>query len=243
MKTVNEVSKITGVSIRTLHYYDSIGLLSPSSVTDAGYRLYDDDALLRLQNILLFRELKFALKEISEILNSPDFDRNMALEQQIKLLEMQKEHIANLITFARGIKLTGVNNMNFSAFDKSKMDEYSAQAKAMWGKTDAYKEFETKAKDRTESEQDSINNGLMDIFRRFGEIKEQSPDSDISQSLVKELQQYITNNFYTCTKEILSGLGAMYVGGGSMTDNIDAAGGKGTAEFSAKAIEVYCKSK
>lgn len=241
MKTVNEVSKITGVSIRTLHYYDSIGLLSPSSVTDAGYRLYDDDALLRLQNILLFRELKFPLKEISEILNSPDFDRNMALEQQIRLLEMQKEHIANLINFARGIKLTGVNNMDFKAFDKSKMDEYSAQAKAMWGKTDAYKEFETNAKDRTESEQDSINNRLMDIFRRFGEIKEQSPDSDISQALVKELQQYITDNFYTCTKEILKGLGAMYVGGGSMTDNIDAAGGKGTAEFSAKAIEAYCK--
>lgn len=243
MKTVNEVSKITGVSIRTLHYYDSIGLLSPSSVTDAGYRLYDDDALLRLQNILLFRELKFPLKEIGEILNSPDFDRNMALEQQIKLLEMQKEHIANLITFARGIKLTGVNNMDFKAFDKSKMDEYSAQAKAMWGKTDAYKEFETKAKDRTESEQDSINNKLMDIFRRFGEIKEQSPDSDIPQALAKELQQYITDNFYTCTKEILMGLGAMYAGGGSMTDNIDAAGGKGTAEFSAKAIEVYCKSE
>lgn len=243
MKTVNVVSKLTGVSVRTLHYYDSIGLLSPSSVTDAGYRLYDDDALLRLQNILLFRELQFSLKEIKGILDAPGFDRGKALEQQIKLLELQKEHIANLITFARGIKSTGATNMDFKAFDKSKIDDYAAQAKLQWGNTDAYKEYEKKAENRTESEQDRINAGLMEIFTRFGKIKEVSPESAEAQSLVKELKEYITEHFYTCTDEILLGLSSMYSGGGSMTENIDAAGGKGTGEFSARAIEVYCNKQ
>lgn len=86
MKTVNQVSKLTGVSIRTLHYYDEIGLLHPSAVTEAGYRLYDDTALERLQHIMLFRELEFPLKDIKDILNSSHFDRNKALEQQIELL-------------------------------------------------------------------------------------------------------------------------------------------------------------
>lgn len=241
MKTVKEVSKLTGVSIRTLHYYDNIGLLSPSTVTNAGYRLYDDDKLVKLQNILLFRELQFSLNEIKEIVNNPDFDRNLALEQQIKLLEMQKEHISNLITFARGIKMTGVDNMDFKAFDKSKIDEYATQAKAIWGKTDAYKEFESKTKSLTDTQQNEINQGLMDIFSRFGKIKNHTPDSPKAQDLVKELQQYITEHFYNCNKEILSGLGEMYVGGGSMTENIDSVGGTGTAEFSSKAIEYYCK--
>ena len=80
MKTVNEVSKLTGVSVRTLHHYDAIGLLKPTQVTEAGYRLYDDTALARLQTILLFRELQFPLKEIKSILDSPDFNREQALK-------------------------------------------------------------------------------------------------------------------------------------------------------------------
>ena len=97
MMTVNEVSKLTGVSARTLHYYDTIGLLKPAQMTESGYRLYDDAALERLQSILLFRELQFPLKEIRNILDSPNFDRNKALDQQITLLRMKKEHIENLI--------------------------------------------------------------------------------------------------------------------------------------------------
>ena len=91
MRTVNEVSKLTGVSIRTLQYYDSIGLLRPSEYTDAGYRLYDDTSLERLQQILLFRELEFPLKEIRNILASPAYDKDRALQQQIELLELKKQ--------------------------------------------------------------------------------------------------------------------------------------------------------
>ncbi len=136
MMTVNEVSKLTGVSIRALQYYDKIGLLHPVEYTEAGYRLYDDTALERLQQILLFRELEFSLKEIQSILQSPDFDRDRALDQQICLLTLKKkEHIENLITFARGLKQVGGMNMDFSAFDTAKMDEYATKAKKKSGNT------------------------------------------------------------------------------------------------------------
>ena len=164
MMTVHEVSKISGVSIRALHHYDKIGLLPATEVTSAGYRLYDDTALERLQHILLFKELEFSLKEIKDILDSPDFDRDKALEQQIYLLELRKEHIENLIDLARGIKMIGVKDMSFEAFDTRKIDEYAEQAKASWGKTDAYKEYEQKASKRSMEEQQSINARLMGIL-------------------------------------------------------------------------------
>lgn len=243
MRTVNEVSKMTGVSIRTLHYYDQIGLLSPTSITEAGYRLYDDTALERLQHIMLFRELQFPLKDIGDILNASNFDRNKAIDQQIELLTLKKEHIENLITFARGIRGIGVKNMDFSAFDAKKLDEYAAQAKASWGKTEAYKEFEEKEKGRTKEQSDQIMEGMMALFTEFGLLMKEgkAADSNEVQAQVKKLQDYITEHFYTCTKKILAGLGKMYSGGGSMTENIDMFGGEGTADFAAEAIEVYCK--
>ena len=240
MKTVNQVSKLTGVSIRTLHYYDEIGLLHPSAVTEAGYRLYDDTALERLQHIMLFRELEFPLKDIKDILNSSHFDRNKALEQQIELLTLKREHIDNLITFARGIKTIGVKNMNFEAFDTKKLDEYTAQAKATWGNTDAYREYEKKTKNLDDSQRNLLWENMMFLFTEFGQMTEKEPEDETVQAQVKKLQDYITANFYTCTTEILESLGAMYNGGGSMTENIDRAGGKGTADFVAEAIKVYC---
>ena len=240
MRTVNEVSKLSGVSIRTLHYYDTIGLLHPTEVTEAGYRLYDDAALERLQQILLFRELEFPLKEIKEILDAPNFERNKALEQQIKLLTLKKEHLENLITFARGIKLMGVKNMDFSAFDTKKIDEYCKQAKEQWGKTEAYKEFEEKSKNRTADASNAIAVGMMELFAEFGEMKDQKPEDEAVQEQVKKLQAYITEHYYKCTPEILGSLGHMYAAGGDFTENIDKMGGVGTAEFTARAIEIYC---
>ena len=243
MKTVHEVSELSGVSIRTLQYYDRIGLLSPTDRTEAGYRLYDDAALEKLQQILLFRELQFPLKDIMEIVNRPDFDRSKALEQQIELLKLKKEHIENLIDLAVGIKALGVKEMTregFEAFDTRKLDEYARQAKATWGTTDAYKEYEQKSKDWTKTDRAGIHRQIMDIFREFGEIRESDPGSPEAQALVKKLQDFITEKMYTCTNEILSGLGRMYGGGGDFTANIDRAGGKGTAQFACDAIQIYC---
>ena len=258
MITVNEVSKLTGVSIRTLQYYDKIGLLHPAEYTEAGYRLYDDAALETLQQILLFRELEFPLKDIKKIVGSPDFDRSKALAQQIELLTLKKEHLENLIDLAKGLKLRGVRHLKFDAFDTRKIDEYAAQAKAAWGTTPAYKEFEEKSKGRTQEDDQNIAQGLMDIFAEFGAIrgaeagtlkgaeldavKSADPASAEAQALVKKLQDYITQHFYNCTNEILSGLGKMYAGGGDFTKNIDSYGGEGTAEFVHQAIEVYIRS-
>lgn len=241
MRTVHEVSKLAGVSIRTLQYYDRIGLLRPAGHTEAGYRLYDDTDLARLQQILLFRELEFPLRDIKRIMESPDFDSGRALDQQIALLKLKKEHIENLIEFARGIKMLGVNYlMNFEAFDKSKLDEYAAQAKASWGDTPQYREFEERWKDRTGEEEKKPGVQLMAIFKEFGQLREQDPASGKAQALVEKLQAYISEHFYTCTKQVLSGLGKMYAGGGDFTKNIDEAGGPGTAEFADRAIQIYC---
>lgn len=241
MMTVHEVSQISGVSIRALHHYDKIGLLPATEVTDAGYRMYDDIALERLQQILLFKELQFTLKEIKAILDSPDFDRGRVLEQQIQLLELRKEHLQNLIDLARGIKMIGVKHMSFEAFDTRKLDEYARQAKASWGQTDAYKEYEKKPVGRGKEEQHVLNVQMMEIFSEFGKIKEQDPEGEAAVGLAKRLQEFITEHFYTCTDKILLGLGAMYAGGGDLTVNIDKIGGTGTAEFADKAIQAYCK--
>ena len=130
--------------------------------------------------------------------------------------------------------------MDFKAFDKSKLEEYSKRAKEQWGDTAAYKEYEEKAKDRTDREEKEMGEGLMQIFTEFGKILDRDPAGAEAEALVKNLQEYISNNYYTCTNEILSGLGQMYAAGGEFTENIDAAGGPGTAVFASKAIEVYC---
>lgn len=243
MRTVKDVCQLTGVSVRTLHHYDAIGLLPPTKVTHAGYRLYDDQALRRLQTILFFRELEFPLKEIKEILERPGFDQKKALSQQIHMLELRRDHINKLITYARHMQNTGGIDMDFSAFDKSQMDEYTQQAKAMWGKTDAYKEFEVKTAGQTQEQLRATGIDLMGFFKEFGALQDRIPESGQAQILVEKLQRFITQHYYTCTVEILRGLGQMYAAGGSMTDNIDAAGGKGTAEFVSKAIEIYCENK
>ncbi len=240
MKTVHEVSALTGVSIRTLRYYDRIGLLCPTTHTEAGYRLYDDAALERLQQILLFRALEFPLKDIKEIVSRPDFDRSKALAQQIQLLTLKKQHIENLIDLATGIKAMGVNTLDFTAFDTSKIDEYAAQAKASWGATPEYREYEQKSKGRTKAQERLIAAGMMDIFRAFGEIKETDPAAEPAQALAKRLQDYITEHMYTCSKPVLNSLGRMYAAGGDFTKNIDDYGGEGTAVFASRAIEVYC---
>ena len=234
MMSVHEVSELTGVSIRTLQYYDRIGVLHPAGYTEAGYRMYDGKDLEKLQQILLFRELEFSLKEIKAMMEDPDFDREKALKQQIEMLMLKKDHLEDLIRFARGIITLGGNDMDFKAFDKSRLEEYARQAKAAWGHTDAYREFEEKSRDRTDSDQRTLTIRMMEIFREFGRIKDGDPASAEARALVKKLQGFITENYYRCTDEILSGLGKAYGSGGEFTRNINEAAGAGAAEFAAE---------
>lgn len=241
MMTVEKVSKLTGVSIRTLQYYDTIDLLKPCEYTEAGYRLYDDTSLERLQQIMLFKELEFPLKDIKKILDAPGYDKEKAIAQQIELLTLKKEHLENLIDFARGLNTKGVSNMDFSAFDTKKIDEYSKRAKEEWGETSQYKEFEEKTKGQTSDDKKMQASEFMQLFAEFGKMKEEAPSSEKAQAQVRKLQDYITEHYYKCTKEILKSLGNMYCAGGEFTENIDKAGGKGTADFTAEAIKIFCK--
>ena len=243
MKTVKQISSITGISVRTLHHYDSIGLLKPTAVTEAGYRLYDDHALHRLQKILLLRELGFPLKNIGAILDAPEEVRRRALDDHIRQLDARRRRLQDKISMAAILKITEENHMNLEQFDARKMDDYSAQARTLWGKTDAYKEYEKKSGGRSREAQEALGDELMGQFRELGTLRGQEPGSETVQAWVMKLQNFLTEHYYTCTKPILMGLGQMYAGGGSMTENIDRAGGAGTGEFARAAIEIYCDAE
>ena len=242
MKTVKQVSKQTGVSIRTLHHYDAIGLLKPTKVTQAGYRLYDRDALERLSMILVFRELGLSLKEIADILHAPDYDRNRVLEKQIVLMQERIGRLQNRIDLAKGMLLLGVNNMNFENLNAQKIDDYNTQAKALYGKTDAYKEYEQKSKGRTQTQEKELGAQVMDFFARLGQMRPCDPGSAEAQAWAKELQAFFTAHYYNCTPQILGSLAESYAGGGSMTENIDKAGGAGTGAFAKEVIAIYTQS-
>jgi len=237
MMTVHEVSRLTGISIRALHHYDEIGLLKPAAVTEAGYRLYDEAALARLHDILLFKELDFSLKDIRRIMENPDFDRSSALSDQIAILEAKKKRLENLISMAHELK-KGLTAMNFKPFDDSALNTLREEAKERWGETSAWRESEEKA--AAGIDQRAAGEKMMDIFGEFGKVRSLSPSDEKAQALVYKLKEFITANFYNCTDDILFSLGQMYTGDERFMKNIDSAGGDGTAEFVKKAIAVFC---
>lgn len=239
---IKKFAKLTGVTVRTLHYYDEIGLLKPSSVDEQnGYRFYDECCLERMQEILFYRELDFPLKEIQTILSSPEYDKNTALKGQKRLLMLKKERLERLISALddamKGEKIT------MNAFDNSEFEvqreKYAAESRKKWGETAAYKEFSEK--NHTKEQQNEAFSGMENLISEFAECKigGASPDCEKAQALVKKWQDFITENFYTCTKEILSGLGEMYAADNRFAANIDRHG-DGTAEFMCDAIRVYC---
>ena len=236
---IKDFAKACGVSVRTLHYYDEIGLLKPSFVDEwTGYRYYDENSLLRMQEIMFYRELDFSLKNISQIISSPYYDKEKALSQQKKLLVLKKERLEKLI-LSIDDAMKGKVVMN--AFDNSEFEKYKDEAKEKWGNTTAYAEYSEKSKNYGKDKFSAISGEMAEIFSKFNRaMKNSDANSDEAQILVKELQDYITNNFYTCTKEILSGLGQMYVYDERFKNNIDKAG-EGTAEFVSEAIKIYCK--
>jgi DNA-binding transcriptional MerR regulator len=246
MYKIHEVSKLAGVSKRTLQYYDKIGLLSPTEKTNKSYRMYGKKDLERLQEIMLLKELEFPLQKIKSILSSQDnslvFENDSPfLEEQIGLLEKKKHHFENLITFARALQRKEDKTMDFSAFNDDKIKQYSKIAKEKWQDTASYQEYEQKAKKRTIDMEKNLGKGLMIIFEDFGKIKDQNPSSFEASTLVAKLQQYLTENYYTCTKEILATLGEMYDASPEFTSSIDQAGGVGTTKFVKQAIDAFCK--
>ena len=237
---IKEFAEFTGVSVRTLHYYDEIGLLPPAFVDNAtGYRFYDETSLLRMQEILFYRELDFSLKSIAEILSSPHYDKNKALTEQKHLLTLKKERLERLISAIDGA-LKGENIMK--AFDNSEFEKHKAEAKEKWGSTEAYKEHAERTQNYSQQKWNSLAEGMDNIMAAFAACmaRGEAPDSAEAQALVKTLQDHITGNYYHCTNEILAGLGQMYVADERFRSNIDKHG-DGTAAFISESIEVCCR--
>ena len=236
---IKEFAEITGVSVRTLHYYDEIGLLKPACVDEfTGYRYYDESSLIRMQEILFYRELDFSLKSISDILSSPDYDKTKALKEQKHLLTLKKERLERLISAIDGA-VKGENVMK--AFDNSEFEKYKTEAKEKWGNTDAYKEHSEKTKNYSAEKWNGLAEGMNDILAEFAVCMKnnKTPDSAEAQELVKSLQNHITENYYLCTNDILAGLGQMYVADERFKNNIDKHA-EGTAQFISDAIKTYC---
>lgn len=166
MKTVKEMSRLSGVSVRTLHYYDQIGLLKPNLVGNNGYRYYGETEIERLQEILLFKELEFSLKDIKEIVTDKVYNAQEALEKQILFLEAKKEHLETIIVHAKSLRQKGGSQMDFSAFDKTELEKLKQEAKDKWGDTQAYQNFSNKDGDLFEK----ANQEMMAIFKDFYQL-------------------------------------------------------------------------
>ena len=240
---ISDVARLTGVTVRTLHYYDEIGLLKPSEVTQAGYRVYNDADLEVLQQILFFRELDFSLEDIRKIMQNPAYKKEIALRKQKELLLQKRSRLDSLIALVDKT-LKGEQDMSFRQFDTAKIEEtkkkYAEEAKQRWGDTSAYAEYEKKSRSYSDAQQNMLDGEGAGILSEFGQNRSLAPDSAQAQALVKKWQAYITSHYYTCTKEILSCLGQMYVGDARFTQHIDQYGA-GTAACMAAAIEIYTR--
>lgn len=237
---IKEFAIATGVSIRTIHYYDEIGLLTPAYVDKiTGYRYYDENSILRMQEILFYRELDFPLKSIKEILTSPDYDKDKVLNEQKELLILKKERLEKII-FAIDAAMEGENVMR--VFDNSEFEKYKNEVKEKWGQTEAYKEHSEKTKTYSKEKWNNLASGMDQIMAMFSVCMKNGSEANSTevQELVRKLQNHISENYYHCTNEILASLGWMYVADERFKNNIDKHA-IGTAEYISKAINFYCK--
>lgn len=219
MHTVGSVSTLAGVSVRTLHHYDEIGLLSPSARSDAGYRLYSHVDLERLQQVLFFRELGFALGEIRAIMLDPAFDRRRALESQRRLLAEKTERASALLAAVDDAIAaieegrTMDKDEMFEVFGDFDPTQYEDEVEERWGHTDAYKESARRTArytkqdwERFKAEAEEINTALVSAFdRRI------PPDDSEVIDIAERARLQIDRWFYPCSREMHANLGRMYL--------------------------------
>lgn len=242
--TVSEIAKLTGVSVRTLHYYDEIGLLKPGEVIlDTGYRYYTQSEIEQLQQILFFRELDFPLKEIKTIMTASNYNKQQALKNQKELLVLKKNRLENLIMLLDS-NLKGDKEMSFKEFDMTEIEEakerYAKEVKEKWGDTNAYKEYNEKQSNFSKSDYSNMMKKSDMILSSFAKHVGKKPECKEVQKLVEEWKNFISEYYYTCTKEILAGLGEMYVSDERFTKNMDKFS-VGTAKLVSDGIREYCK--
>ena len=239
-RTVSEMARLCSVSVRTLHYYDSIGLLRPMEVTESGYRYYGEEAVFTLQRILFYRELGFSLREIRTLLSAPDDQE--ALEAQSRLLRLKRDRLDRLLKLLDAAR-KGEKRMDFSVFDTKELEEakaaYAKEAEARWGNTQAWVQSQAREKTYSKEDQKELEAQSEEIFRRFAGLRGSDPASPEVQAAVEDWQRFITDHWYDCTDEILKGLGVMYTADERFRKNLDRFG-PGTAELMSAAIAARC---
>jgi DNA-binding transcriptional MerR regulator len=240
--TVKAVSDLAGVSIRTLHHYDAIGLVRPRERSEAGYRLYGRSDLERLQQVLFFKELGFGLGEIKEILDRPDFDRRQALLDHRELLTHRKDRIERLIR-AVDRTLEGMEEGNsveervwFDGFDAA---QYEEEARQRWGHTAAYKESRERAAGYGQADWEAIGAEQTAILREIAALADRKPGDPEVLAAVGRMHRFINERFYACSLEMFRGLGDLAVSDSRFTETYEKLR-PGLAAFYATAVAEYC---
>ncbi|HZG54993.1 MerR family transcriptional regulator [Paenibacillus sp.] len=243
MMKVSEVAALVGISVRTLHHYDEIGLLTPGHVTEAGYRMYDDGDLERLQQILFLRELDLPLKKIRDVLDAPDFDRERALELHRKLLLEKRDRLDKVlatlektIRHAKG-EISMTNEEKFEGFDFSR-NPYEQEARERWGDR-AVDASNAKVQSLTKEQQQALGERMGAIYERLAALRHGPADGDEAQEAIRAWYEFLNGSFgHHYSLEAFKGLGQMYVDDERFTNNIDKHG-EGLATFMRDAMAVF----
>ncbi|HLL50766.1 MAG TPA: MerR family transcriptional regulator [Thermomicrobiales bacterium] len=216
---VGQLAELAGVTVRTLHHFDRIGLLKPSGRTHAGYRLYGESDLQRLQQILLYRELGFPLEEIGTILDEPDGDAVVHLRRQRGLLETRIRRLELMVAavdkemeaYKMGIQLTPEER--FEVWGDFDPDEHAAEAEERWGDSDAFGETQRRASRYSKEDWLRIKAEADDVTERLvaAMTSGEPPDGNVAMDLVEVHRQHISRWFYECSHEMQAALGDMYV--------------------------------
>ncbi len=240
--SISKTACLMNVSVRTLHYYDEIGILKPAEISMAGYRFYGDDEINRLQQIIFYRELEFSLSDIAKILSAPNYNPQEALQKHRELLLLKREHLDGLIELLDetiGGKIMSKKKTTLQEIKQTK-EKYADEVFQKWGNTDEYKQSEEKYSKMSDSELEGLAKSQDEIFSAFANCVGKPAESNEVQNIVKLWQNHITKNYYKCSNEILAGLGEMYVADERFTKNLDKYG-DGTAKLMSDAIKIYCQ--
>jgi DNA-binding transcriptional MerR regulator len=243
--TVKQLAQIAGVSIRTIHYYDEIGLLEPAFIKDNGYRSYGEKELVKLQQIMFFRELEFPLEDILQMVNAKDFNPGEALGEQRRLLELKRKRlnrliktIDNTVQNLKGGEEKMDNNQMFDSFDMAEIDQYKEEAKQRWGNTEAYKQSQERTKNWTKEDYKRIAAEGKKFNQLLADMMDKGFNSPEFQDLIQKHYEGI-EVFYDCSLEMYRTLGDMYVADPRFTATYDKFR-PGLARVMQQAINYYC---
>jgi DNA-binding transcriptional MerR regulator len=243
--TIKQLAKLAGISVRTLHHYDEVGLLKPARAEKNGYRQYDDNDLMRLQQILFFRELEFPLEEVGRIMASPDFDMRAALREHRKLIEMKKKRLTGLITtIDKTIKrldneITMKDEELYCTFTKDEMEKYAEEARQRWGHTEAFRQSQERTKKFTKEDWKRFKEGAEIFGKKLASMMGRDPKGPEFQELVDQHYNAL-RTFYEPNLELYRGLADLYVNDPRFTAYYEKFA-PGLAAFLREGMIAYCE--